>query len=60
LLGEKDDLSAVGTFREVREGGKALVFGESEFDEGAELVWVEVLAGLEDLAHDCFGSALFV
>ncbi len=46
FLREEDDLAAVGTFGEMRDGREALVFGESVLDEGAELVWVEVLAGL--------------
>jgi hypothetical protein len=60
LLGEEDDLTAVRALRDVCEGGEALVFGESVLDEGAELVGVEMLAGLEELAHDCFVSAVLV
>jgi hypothetical protein len=50
----------VGALGDVCEGGEALVFGESVLDEGVELVGVEMLAGLEELAHDCFVSAVLV
>jgi hypothetical protein len=60
LLGEEDDLTAVRAFGDVRERGEALVFRESVLDEGVELVGIEMLAGLEELTHDCFVSAVVV
>jgi hypothetical protein len=59
-LGEKDDLPAVRALGEVGEARETLVLGKGVFDEGAELIRVEVLTGLENLTHDCFGSDVTV
>jgi len=55
LLGEEEDLAAVGAVGEVGEGGRPLVGGEGVRREGVELVGIEVmieaLAGLGVLGH---------
>jgi hypothetical protein len=55
LLGEVDEVAAVGAGGEVGEGLLLLVRGQGVLDEGAELLWpwmwVGVLAGLEVSGH---------
>jgi hypothetical protein len=44
----------------MREGLDPLVVGQHAFDEGIELVWIQVVAGLEEIVHVCFVPEDFV
>jgi hypothetical protein len=48
---KRDDLPAIGADGEVGEGLLALVRGQGALDEGAELVRVWMMPGLEEFAH---------
>jgi hypothetical protein len=51
-LSKKDDLSAVGTLRQMSKGLQMLVIRQDVLCKGAELVCVWMLAGMEKFAHD--------
>jgi hypothetical protein len=51
LLGEVDDVAALSAVGQVRKGLLLLVCGQSVLGEGAELVGVGVLAGLDRFGH---------
>jgi hypothetical protein len=57
LLREVDDGTAVGALGEMRERLLLLVRRQSVLGEGAELICVGVVAGLEELGHWLSGAA---
>jgi hypothetical protein len=54
LFRKKHDLAAAVAVGEMRQTLHPLVLRQHTFKEGVELVWIQMLAGLEKIVHVCF------